>query len=160
MNETLHNKEFLDFQIKLIEKMFEVEFTGSTHKDKHEFYKEHKEAVRHEIDYTLKIMSIAQTSKVFHFKADYVSEYIVANNREEALNLFAEALNIAGISVPEGLTVTEKDIHDDYVWVNKNFVPDFDLNIFEEDDDTVKVPFIYAVSYALNHNYQEMPFFI
>jgi len=163
MTNLLHNEEFLDFKIKMIAQVFEVEFTGSTHQEKHDFYKEYEDDLKSEIQNTFRIMNLVQNSKVFYFesKIGYIEEYIAATKREEALELFAEVLTMLDIAVPDDLIVAEKNIYTDTVWVYKNFVPESDLQLFTEQDDThVNVPLIYAMSYALTLDFQETPFFI
>lgn len=158
----LHTESFLDFEIKLIEQIFGKKFTGTTHKEKNDFYKKFEEELRKELDRTMQVLHVAKKARAFNFTAEYIDEVIIAEQRQDALDLFAETLLVHRLDIPEDIQIDEMNTELDTVLVEKNMIPETDLHLFETEDGIFyKVYVIYAISYALDLREDlTLPFFL
>lgn len=153
-----------EFKVKKIEQFLGVKYEGSTEEEMQVFIQQYDEQANQETAKLLKKLSQIAMADVYLFRSHEMKteDYIVANTRKEALELFIGILEELNMIAPEDLEIVLMDKYNDQLSVAEELVPEYDRHLWEnevwEDGERYyKVDLIYCVDYFLFATGQSIP---
>ncbi|ACA42238.1 hypothetical protein [Lysinibacillus sphaericus] len=148
-----NREQFLNYQINLANKMLGVTFNGTTLQEKECFFQQYNEPLRNAVAQMFSQMHVARTAIVIRFGDGCTeTDWVVAESKEQAVQFYMEVMKGTDIEL-EDLEISDIDIQLEYMLYKEDEVPVADQVIFNKSKTNgyLEVPFVYAISYALEN---------